>query len=151
MGRQLALFSPEAPTMTPCSQTRLRADDDDDAASEAEELPSLPLTRAECDSVPRPCPFVSCKHHLFFDIARRTPQTEPDELPPDRSCALDIAAAGGVTLDEVAAAMGISRERARQIELVSLAKLRRKLASWNDTDARVSDAASAMLLDSWEE
>src|SRR5689334_22961695 len=31
-----------------------------------------PRTRAECGDVPRPCPFVSCKHHLYLDVSRRT-------------------------------------------------------------------------------
>src|ERR1043165_9901842 len=31
-----------------------------------------PRTRAECAEGPRPCPFVSCKHHLFIDLSPRT-------------------------------------------------------------------------------
>ena len=31
-----------------------------------------PKTRAECVEGPRPCPYVSCKHHLFLDVSART-------------------------------------------------------------------------------
>src|ERR1700712_3156790 len=31
-----------------------------------------PATRAECAEGPRPCPYVSCKHHLFIDVSPRT-------------------------------------------------------------------------------
>src|SRR5687768_4676303 len=27
-----------------------------------------PQTRAECQGVPRPCPYVSCSHHLYLDV-----------------------------------------------------------------------------------
>src|SRR5262249_3741583 len=31
-----------------------------------------PRARAECVDGPRPCPYVSCQHHLFLDVAART-------------------------------------------------------------------------------
>jgi len=31
-----------------------------------------PRTRADCKDAPRPCPFVSCKHHLYLDVSPRT-------------------------------------------------------------------------------
>src|SRR3984957_9957175 len=31
-----------------------------------------PQTRADCASGERPCPFVSCKHHLFLDVSAKT-------------------------------------------------------------------------------
>ena len=31
-----------------------------------------PKARAECAEGPRPCPYVSCKHHLFIDVSPRT-------------------------------------------------------------------------------
>ncbi len=27
-----------------------------------------PKTRGECASGPRPCPWVSCRHHLYLDV-----------------------------------------------------------------------------------
>lgn len=95
--------------------------------------PNRPRTRADCENVPRPCPYVSCRHHLYLDVNPRTgsikigrPDLEPDEL--ERSCALDIADEGPATLDEIAAALNISHERVRQIEEESTRKLRLPLA-----------------------
>jgi hypothetical protein len=88
-----------------------------------------PATRADCANVPRPCPFVGCAHNLFVDVNEETgaikfnaPGLEPDEVPGD-SCALDVAERGSLTLEGVAAAMNLTRERARQIEEEVLAKL----------------------------
>lgn len=71
-----------------------------------------PMTRADCLDGPRPCPWVSCRYHLFW--ARRKRAKPPWEM--DETCTLDIADRGGVTLDVVAAVMGLTRERVRQIE-----------------------------------
>jgi hypothetical protein len=39
------------------------------------------------------------------------------------ACTLDAAELGGMTLDEIAARLALSRERVRQIEFAALAKL----------------------------
>src|SRR6187399_518543 len=87
-----------------------------------------PLTREECVEGPRPCPFVSCKHHLFIDVSPRTgaiklnfPDLEVWDL--GESCALDVADRGGTTLEDVGAIMNLTRERIRQVEVKALAKL----------------------------
>jgi hypothetical protein len=87
-----------------------------------------PETRAECAEGPRPCPFVSCKHHLFIDVSPRTgaiklnfPDLEVWDL--GESCALDVADRGGTTLEDVGAIMNLTRERIRQVEVKALAKL----------------------------
>lgn len=87
-----------------------------------------PKTRAECKGGPRPCPFISCKHHLYVDVSPRTgaiklnfPDLEVWELT--ESCALDIADHGGTTLEDVGAIMNLTRERIRQVEVKALAKL----------------------------
>lgn len=87
-----------------------------------------PRTRAECADAPRPCPFVSCKHHLFIDVSPRTgaiklnfPDLEVWEM--GESCALDVADRGGATLEDVGAIMNLTRERIRQVEVKALAKL----------------------------
>ena len=87
-----------------------------------------PRTRAECAEGMRPCPFVSCKHHLFLDVSSRTgaiklnfPDLEVWEM--SETCALDIADRGGTTLEEVGAIMNLTRERIRQVEVKALAKL----------------------------
>lgn len=87
-----------------------------------------PKTRAECAEGPRPCPHVSCRHHLFLDVSPRTgaiklnfPDLEVWELAV--SCALDVADAGAVTLEDVGAILNLTRERIRQLELKALDRL----------------------------
>ncbi len=87
-----------------------------------------PRTRADCAGGPRPCPFISCKHHLYVDVSPRTgaiklnfPDLEVWEL--SESCALDVADRGGTTLEDVGAIMNLTRERIRQVEVKALAKL----------------------------
>ena len=87
-----------------------------------------PRTRAECAEGPRPCPFVSCKHHLYIDVSPRTGAIKlnfPDIEVWDmgESCALDVADRGGTTLEDVGAIMNLTRERIRQVEVKALAKL----------------------------
>lgn len=91
-----------------------------------------PATRAECvqgEHAERPCPFVSCKHHLFLDVSDRTgsiklnfPDLEVWELT--ESCSLDVADRGGVTLEDVGQIMNITRERVRQLEVRGVARLK---------------------------
>ncbi len=87
-----------------------------------------PKLRSECVDGARPCPFVSCKHHLYLDVSARTgaiklnfPDLEVWEMT--ETCALDIADRGGTTLEEVGAIMNLTRERIRQVEVKALAKL----------------------------
>jgi hypothetical protein len=87
-----------------------------------------PRTRAECAEGPRPCPFVSCKYHLYIDVSARTgaiklnfPDLEVWDL--GESCSLDVADRGGTTLEDVGAIMNLTRERIRQVEVKALAKL----------------------------
>lgn len=100
----------------------------------------LHLTRADCpDPKDGPCPYVSCRHHLFLDVDRdgeiRFVQEEPfDEDGAPRldemaaTCALEVADQENVTLDIVARIFGISGERVRQVEERSLEHVRVKLA-----------------------
>ncbi len=88
-----------------------------------------PRSRAECANGPRPCMFISCKHHLYLDVNPATgsikvnfPDKEIWEL--DETCALDVADRGGITLEEVGAIMNLTRERIRQVETRGLLKLR---------------------------
>jgi hypothetical protein len=87
-----------------------------------------PKTRAECQDGPRPCPYVSCQHHLYLDVSSRTgaiklnfPDLEVWDM--NETCALDIADRGGTTLEDVGAIMNLTRERIRQVEVKALAKL----------------------------
>lgn len=87
-----------------------------------------PKNRAECLDGPRPCPYVSCAHHLYLDVSPRTgaiklnfPDLEVWEMT--ETCALDVSDRGGTTLEEVGAIMNLTRERIRQVEVKGLARL----------------------------
>jgi hypothetical protein len=87
-----------------------------------------PVKREDCAQGQRPCPFVSCKHHLFLDVSARTgaikvnfPDLEVWEMT--ESCAVDVADRGGATLEDVGTIMNLTRERVRQVEVQGLAKL----------------------------
>jgi len=90
-----------------------------------------PRTRAECLQMPRPCPFVSCEHHLYLDvnpdsgaIKLNFPHLEVWEMP--ETCSLDVADRGGITLEDVGAILNLTRERIRQVEVRGLVKIRAK-------------------------
>ncbi len=87
-----------------------------------------PRTRAECMEEARPCPWVACKHHLYLDINPETgsikinfPDLEPWEMK--HTCALDVADAGALTLEEIGLITNLTRERIRQVEVRGLLKL----------------------------
>jgi hypothetical protein len=87
-----------------------------------------PRTRAECKEAPRPCPHVSCRHHLYLDVNPHTgtiklnfPDLEVWELGV--SCALDVADLGGTAIEQVSELLNVTRERIRQIETQALEKL----------------------------
>lgn len=74
------------------------------------------------------CPFVGCKHHLYLDVTERNgnikfnhPGKQPDEI--GETCALRVAEREGITLEELGSLLNFTRERARQIEGIALAKL----------------------------
>ena len=88
-----------------------------------------PTTRAHCQSMSRPCPFVSCGHHLYLDVNPQSgaiklnfPHLEVWEMA--ETCALDVADRGGITLEEVGAILNLTRERIRQVEVRGLTKIR---------------------------
>jgi hypothetical protein len=77
-----------------------------------------PHTRADCSNVPRPCPYVSCKHNLALDVSPcgTIRQRKPVEnLPEHMSCALDAAEEEGLTSEEIGIALGVTRQRADQL------------------------------------
>ena len=88
-----------------------------------------PATREECLTMPRPCPFVSCAHHLYLDVNPESgaiklnfPHLEVWEMA--ETCALDVADRGGTTLEEVGAILNLTRERIRQVEVRGLHKIK---------------------------
>ncbi len=98
-----------------------------------------PKMRSECVDMERPCPFVSCKYHLYVDVhpvrgSIKVNFTDQEVWEMTETCALDIADRGGITLEEVGEIMNLTRERVRQVETAGLAKL----AALNDV-ARLKD------------
>jgi hypothetical protein len=81
----------------------------------------------------RPCPFVSCKYHLFLDvdgsgaITLNFPIDEIDQLAD--SCVLDLTARDGMTLEECGKVLHVTRERVRQIEAKAIKRMKRPLES----------------------
>lgn len=89
-----------------------------------------PQRRSDCRGGDRPCPWVSCRYHLYLDVTLAGGLTIgcPDTLPweVEESCALDVAERGPATLDAVATLLGVSRERSRQLESMALKAMRRR-------------------------
>lgn len=98
-----------------------------------------PSHRGECHSMRGvddsgqvlPCPFVSCRYHLYLDVNEvngsiklNFGDVDIDSLP--QTCALDVAQEEQ-SLGQLAAVMNLTRERVRQIEAIALAKIRRAL------------------------
>lgn len=95
-----------------------------------------PVTRGDCVGGQRPCPWISCVYNNYLDekqtgptsgraLILNFPDLEPHEVPPEQSCALDIADQGGATLEEVALITNLTRERIRQVQDKAISKLRR--------------------------
>ena len=96
-----------------------------------------PRVRAECRGGPRPCPYVSCRHHLAYEIdsdgeiVENFPGRGLEELLD--TCALDVADRGaeggsGLSLQQVGDRLNVTRERVRQIELAAIHRLHDTLA-----------------------
>lgn len=89
-----------------------------------------PETRGECANIPRPCPFVSCRYNLYFDVTKtghllKNFDCEPFEMK--ESCALDIADRGQTQLHKIAEALGVSRQAIEQALLRYLERYETKL------------------------
>ena len=99
---------------------------------------TLPLTRADCINGARPCPYSSCRHHMNAA----------------ESCALDVADQGAHDRTKVAALLGVSRERVRQIENEALTKLLRRTPVKERAEIvrhlREADAGRGELASVWD-
>jgi hypothetical protein len=107
-----------------------------------------PRTRGDCVDGPRPCPWVSCRHHLLTDVDNRgnLSISHPDVLRANgdvdlsampHTCALDVADEGGATLEEAGVMLNVTRERVRQLQTGALWNLRPhdKMGDWRPDDA----------------
>jgi hypothetical protein len=90
-------------------------------------LHERPKVRGDCEpggiNEQRPCPWLSCKYHLYLDADKETgsikvnfPHVKDDFEKMTESCSLDIADRGGITLIEIGKMLNVTRERIRQIE-----------------------------------
>ena len=96
-----------------------------------------PKKRSECADIPRPCPYVSCRHHLGLDVfsngqlkinfkkTRKAEEVDFDKM--QATCALDLAELGGMDLEQIGDALGFTRERVRQIVEESFQKIKENL------------------------
>lgn len=91
----------------------------------------LPGSYAECMKMPRPCPHVRCRYHLYLDVTPsgrlilNFPDKEVWEL--EHSCAIDAARElHDPTFAELAEYLGMSGQGARQHLVRALASLARK-------------------------
>jgi hypothetical protein len=89
-----------------------------------------PKMREHCGQMARPCPFVSCSHHLYLDVNPETgalkfnfPHLEVWEMA--ETCSLDVADRGGTTLEKVGAIYNLTHERIRQYEVRALSKIKK--------------------------
>ncbi len=93
-----------------------------------DDTPLWPRTRGECPPASEPCWYVACRYHLWTWRGRSRGRLLLRESRVwgrrDLTCALRIAERGPQTLDAVGRAMGLTRERVRQIEFKALAQLR---------------------------
>ncbi len=104
----------------------------------------LPLTRADCPELP--CPFISCRHHLWSHVTKAgrllilhadgelRPPAEDFELPLEElhlpTCSLDVAEQGGIGVVEIAENLGITRPTQLADENRAFDKIREELREW---------------------
>ena len=93
-----------------------------------------PKTRGDCAMVPRPCPFVGCRHNVYLDVSATTgsitfnfPEIPPESMDPMTSCSLDVADRWPSTLDEISSMLNLTRERIRQIADGAIRKLKHSI------------------------
>ena len=93
-----------------------------------------PQTRADCKGGQRPCPWVSCRHHLALEITpdgvRLMLPEDPAEWANLPTCALDVADAGPHTQTALTALLDgteYTYSRIRRAESDGLARIARRL------------------------
>lgn len=109
------------------ARTRWRTVSLDEPISPAPDAP----TRGESLADPRP----DALETIERDELRERVRLALAELPPRWAtvivCRFGLEGRESVTLDEVAGALGVSRQRTKQIEGKALAKLRGRLMGWS--------------------
>lgn len=104
----------------------------------------LPETRGECQGGARPCPMVSCRHHLLLDVASdgRLRMTQDFDEADGSSivealssmadtCALDVADKGGAHAEDVASILGVDPIEIEAVQAEAIGKLSEEWSSWD--------------------
>jgi hypothetical protein len=96
-----------------------------------------PRKRSDCETGGfneiRPCPFVSCRYHLYLTVNKRGEIKQNylgDFDSKKHTCVLDVADETQANnepmiLEEVASYLGLTRERVRQIQKQAIRKIKR--------------------------
>jgi hypothetical protein len=93
---------------------------------------SRPRTRGDCIDGPRPCPWVSCRHHLYLDVVDggairlNFPNVDPGEMA--ESCSLDVADREAAPVDAVAVLVNTTEQGVLDTQRKAFARLRRSRA-----------------------
>jgi hypothetical protein len=100
------------------------------------------ITRGSCRKLQGPCPHAVCRFNLTSE-RRDNRGARPAELHlpvVHETCALEAAEQGGMTLEEIASRLALTRERVRQIELGALKKLWARLGA-NEAESERAEPA----------
>jgi len=92
-------------------------------------------TDGACMDLVAPCDRIDCRYNVIELESIRVGRPAEHIQDATEPCALRLADRGGMTLQEVADVIGVSRERIRQIEESALRRMRRALAERGYTAA----------------
>ena len=93
-----------------------------------------PQYRGQCKDEERPCPWVSCKYHLYLDVKKgviRYADKDKEPWEMKESCVLDVIENSGAMVEEdIADILSIHRSRVEQIMYQIKLKLQQIPAHW---------------------
>ena len=104
-----------------------------------------PRTRRQCVDGPRPCPWVGCRHHLWLEAALEG--CERWEDGECETCALDVAAMGGLDRGQVAEVMGVGMAEVAVVELRAIGAVRAAMGMAEPS--RLGKGRDAVVLCCW--
>jgi len=84
-----------------------------------------PRTRGDCIDGARPCPWVSCKYHLYLDVSTAGSISINSPVPLEEmaeTCALDMAKRVQ-SFSEIGRVLGMSKQAVERIQFYALQKL----------------------------
>jgi hypothetical protein len=84
-------------------------------------LPQVrPDARGGCSDMPRPCPFVTCRHHVFDHEGSKGSEGSFG----GETCTLDVADRGEHSYEQIAQVLQMTEAQIKQIETSALRRLR---------------------------